>query len=108
MAGNRLPLIGLVVIVTALALAAPKSTLADWRKGYVPQRSEDRAPRARRPPVTLDNAVEDVRSRRRGRVLSAESTRRKGRDVHRIKILTDDGRVRNLYMDPETGKIIPR
>ena len=92
----------------ALVFGLNVAATADMRRGFVSERPAERAARGGRPPVSLDNAVQNIRDRKRGRVLSADSVRRKGRDVHRIKILTDEGRVRNLYMDPETGKLIRR
>ncbi len=52
--------------------------------------------------VTLDEAVSGVR--RRGRVLSADTVQEDGRPVHRIRILTNEGRVRRLRVDGRTGR----
>ncbi|MDJ0739261.1 MAG: hypothetical protein QNJ91_06065 [Gammaproteobacteria bacterium] len=52
---------------------------------------------------SLDEAVSDARDRYNGRVLSAETQRRNGRESHRIRILTDDGRVKRLNIDAESG-----
>lgn len=49
-------------------------------------------------PSTLDQAVQQVRRTTNGRVLSAQTVTRQGRRVHRIKVLTDDGRVRTIEM----------
>jgi uncharacterized membrane protein YkoI len=38
-------------------------------------------------------------------VLRAETKRDKGRTVHRIRVLTEDGRVRTWHVDAETGRI---
>jgi uncharacterized membrane protein YkoI len=43
--------------------------------------------------------VSQVRRDTGGRVLSAETVRRDGRSVHRIKILTPENRVRVFYVD---------
>lgn len=53
--------------------------------------------------TSLDDAVSEARGRHPGRVLSAETDRRSGRESHRIRILTRDGRVRRLNMDAESG-----
>ncbi len=55
--------------------------------------------------VSLDQAVRMVRERSGGRVLRAETTRRGGRSVHRIRVLSEDGRVRTWVVDAETGRI---
>lgn len=59
-------------------------------------------------PMSLDEAVSEARERYPGRVLSAETERRNGRTQHRIRILTDDGQVKRLRIDPESGDRIRR
>lgn len=54
--------------------------------------------------TSLDDAVSEARGRHPGRVLSAETDRRGGRDSHKIRILTQDGRVKRLRMDAESGR----
>jgi len=54
--------------------------------------------------TSLDQAVAQARERYNGRVLSAETQRRGGRESHNIRILTRDGRVKNLRMDPDSGR----
>lgn len=53
--------------------------------------------------MSLEQAVSEARERYNGRVLSAETERRGGRDSYRIRILTDDGKVKRLRVDPESG-----
>jgi uncharacterized iron-regulated membrane protein len=55
--------------------------------------------------VSLDQAVRMVRERSGGQVLRAETQRQNGRVVHRIRVLSDDGRVRNYSVDAQTGRI---
>lgn len=54
--------------------------------------------------TSLDQAVSEARERYDGRVLSAETEQRGGRESHNIRILTPDGRVKNLRMDANTGR----
>lgn len=54
--------------------------------------------------LTLDQAVQQVRRTTNGRVLSAQTVTRQGRRVHRIKVLTDDGRVRTVEMNAGLGR----
>lgn len=54
--------------------------------------------------VSLEQAVESVRKRTGGRILSANTQRKGGRTVHRIKVLTDDQRVRIIEVDARTGE----
>ncbi len=52
--------------------------------------------------LSLDEAVNRVRMRMNGRILSAEDI---GAE-YRIRVLTRSGKVRRLRIDPATGKII--
>lgn len=54
--------------------------------------------------TSLDQAVEEARGRFPGKVLSAETQRQGGRESHSIRILTDDGRVKRLRIDAESGR----
>jgi uncharacterized membrane protein YkoI len=56
---------------------------------------------AARESVTLDEAVARVKKQTRGRILTAETTERKGKTVHRIKVLLPNGSVRVMYVDAE-------
>jgi uncharacterized membrane protein YkoI len=44
--------------------------------------------------MTLSEAIESVRRRTNGRVVSAETRVQGGREVHYIKVLTKDGKVK--------------
>jgi len=55
--------------------------------------------------ISLAEAASMVRDRTGGQVLRAETKRDKGRTVHRIRVLTEDGRVRTWHVDAETGRI---
>lgn len=55
--------------------------------------------------VSLAEATRMVRERTGGQVLRAETKRDKGRTVHRIRVLTEDGRVRTWHVDAESGRI---
>jgi hypothetical protein len=54
--------------------------------------------------MSLDEAVARARRHNEGKVLSAKTIRVDGRTVHRIKILTKDGRVKRTRIDARTGK----
>lgn len=61
---------------------------------------------------TLSDAVRRIERSNRGQVLSAERMQYDGRDVTRIKVVDDQGRVR-IYMDdapskPEQGRPPPK
>ncbi|TVQ45310.1 MAG: hypothetical protein EA371_12065 [Gammaproteobacteria bacterium] len=55
--------------------------------------------------IGLEEAVRRVRERTGGRVLRAETRRENGRVVHRIRVLSPDGRVRTWSVDAETGRM---
>lgn len=54
--------------------------------------------------TSLEEAVSQARDRYQGRVLSADTDRRRGRETHNIKILTPEGRVRRYDVDVESGR----
>ncbi len=57
----------------------------------------------------LDNAVSRARERTGGRVLSAETRIIEGRPTYFVRILTEDGKIRNLRTDAATGeRVAPR
>ncbi len=74
----------LLIALIAILLSAP-SLAGDRRK-------------------SLDQAVEEARDRYPGRVLSAETKNRGGRESHKIRILTNDGRVKRINVDAESGR----
>jgi uncharacterized membrane protein YkoI len=54
--------------------------------------------------ISLDEAVSRARKKSDDKVLSAETVRVDGRRVHRIKILTSQGRVKHVQIDADTGR----
>lgn len=77
-------LIGSILLLVTLSLPIPVYPIS-------PEKQE---------PISLDQAAAIARSRTGGRVLSAETREVDGRLMYRIKILTPEGRVRSLYIDP--------
>lgn len=63
-----------------------------------------RRPAADRAGLDLDQTVQMVRSRVSGRVLSAETRNMGGREVHSIRVLTRNGKVRRFRIDASTGR----
>jgi hypothetical protein len=58
-------------------------------------------------PVSLQEATRMALQRHPGRVAGAETvTRGDGRREHRIRILTEDNRVRNVRIDAQTGRFL--
>lgn len=58
--------------------------------------------------ISLDEAIARARRQSDGKILSAETVRDGGRNVHRIKILTGDGRVKRMQYDAASGRPAPR
>lgn len=61
---------------------------------------------AQRGPVSLSQAIAMAQRRFHGRVSRAETVMRGGRTVHEIRILGEDGRVRMVRIDAETGAFL--
>ncbi|UCE31823.1 MAG: hypothetical protein JSW68_02445 [Burkholderiales bacterium] len=55
-------------------------------------------------PTSLEQAVAGARERYSGRVLGAQTELRAGRRIHLIRIMTREGRVKNLRVDAATGR----
>lgn len=55
--------------------------------------------------VSLAEATRMVQQRYGGQVLRAETKRDDKRIVHRIRVLTEDGRVRTVHVDAATGRM---
>jgi hypothetical protein len=51
---------------------------------------------------TLNEAVEQVRRQYNGRIVSAETKRSGNREVHHIKVLLDDGKVKTVQVQGRT------
>lgn len=114
----RLSLLAVLACAGASAWAAPQSRLL----GVVPQaQSRDHAPQRDRPPQdrsaqghdrrdeqrALSDAVRRAERATRGQVLSAERVQYDGRDLNRVKVVDDRGRVRVYWDDPQTQRDPP-
>lgn len=93
LAGLAAALAGSIVLLAAGPLPAQPASSSELR---VAQATEK---------VSLAQATRMVQERTGGQVLRAETKRDKGRAVHRIRVLTEDGRVRTVHVDAETGRM---
>ncbi|MDT8406690.1 MAG: hypothetical protein RQ715_05520 [Methylococcales bacterium] len=57
--------------------------------------------------LSLEQAVASVNGKRANKILGARTETQNNRDVHVIKILTQEGRVQEIRIDAETGKPLP-
>ena len=87
----------------AAAILALLPTVSAWAQSAPPpprgrdgqgERQDDRR-------GSLSEAVRRVERDTRGEVLSAERVQYDGRDMHRVKVVDDQGRVRVFMQDPE-------
>jgi|GEM_PF-1588062 len=53
-----------------------------------------------------DAAAEIVRNKQAGRILEVKTKKQAGKEIHVIKVLTDNDRVKLYRVDGESGKII--
>ncbi len=75
-----------------------------WAGGAPARDDEPRT--SRQENTTLDGAVQRVQRETHGRVLSADTyPEPEGREVHRIRVLTPEGRVRQYQVDPDSGEL---
>lgn len=71
-----------------------------------PHRPHERITQAEGQAMSLDAAVAMVRARFGGKIIGASTTHQRGRTVHVIKLLSDEGRVRTVRVDAQTGRIL--
>jgi hypothetical protein len=89
------------------AFALPVAKAGDvtyWSGLVMSQEAEEREPG----PADLEEAIEIALKRYGGRATRSETVVRDGRTVHEVRLLADDGIVRTVRIDPETGAIIPQ
>jgi len=75
-----------LILISCLLLTAP----AQAQNGD----GEGRIQTAQSNGMSLSDAVEQVRRQTDGRIVSAETRTSNGREVHHIKVLTKDGKVK--------------
>ncbi|HSD16237.1 MAG TPA: hypothetical protein VLC71_03115 [Thermomonas sp.] len=86
----------------AAAILALLPTAAAWAQSPPPHRNRDgQGERQDDRGGSLSDAVRRVERDTRGEVLSAERVQYDGRDMHRVKVVDDQGRVRVFMQDPE-------
>ena len=83
------------VLLMASSLAMAQQAQPAPPRDRDPERELQQAPR-----VSLSDAVRRVERNTRGEVLSAERIQFDGRDMHRVKVVDDQGRVRVFMQDP--------
>lgn len=92
-----LKLLAIAIMAVLPALSAQAQQQQDRGRGQ--QRDDSRGDQDSR--SSLSDAVRRVERDTRGEVLSAERVQYDGRDMHRVKVVDDQGRVRVFMQDPQ-------
>ncbi len=100
---RRLPL----ALLTASLIGAALPAAAQQGRGGRQDDGPPQEPQRNRQDDTVSDAVRRIERANRGQVLSAERMQYDGRDVTRIKVVDDEGRVR-IYMDDPQPANEPR
>ena len=96
----KLLTIAILAVLPALSAQAEPQSQQDRGRGH--ERNEDRGNRSQQESrSSLSDAVRRVERDTRGEVLSAERIQYDGRDMHRVKVVDDQGRVRVFMQDPQ-------
>jgi len=96
----------LVAVAIALAVALGMPALAQAQRQDRGERAEARGPQDRaghqeRRQDSMADSIRYVRRSSRGQILSAERMHSNGREINRIKVVDDRGRVRVFEDDPQ-------
>ena len=92
----KLLTIAILAVLPALSAHAGPQSQDRGRNQERDNSGEDR----KGPRSSLSDAVRRVERDTRGEVLSAERVQYDGRDMHRVKVVDDQGRVRVFMQDP--------
>jgi uncharacterized membrane protein YkoI len=87
----------LLILVAAAWLTQPVSAMSledELKSQHVQYQGEDHLYVVQSDGMSLSQAIESVRSRTGGKVVGAETRVQGGREVHHIKVLTKDGKVK--------------
>jgi len=97
----KLLTIAIMAVLPALSAHAHEPQSQD--RGRNQERDDTRGERGQQQDSrsSLSDAVRRVERDTRGEVLSAERVQYDGRDMHRVKVVDDQGRVRVFMQDPQ-------
>lgn len=99
---------GLVVLPPAFARAIGPASAAAFEPPSLVA-SQQANEREREPgPADLEEAIEIALKRFGGQAAGAETVEREGQRVHEVRVFGEDGTVRTVRVDPDTGAIIPQ
>ena len=96
-----------LLLVVDSAAAQPRESLLQEQEAEPLAPAQDQlAPAQRGGGVSLQQATAMAQMRYQGRVVRAETVQMGDRVVHEIRILGDDGRVRTVRIDAQTGAFL--
>ena len=101
---RRLPLLSLMVALATASATAWADPPGRRDEPMTDRGGQPRAERREHDHRALSDAVRRAERATRGQVLSAERVQFDGRDVNRVKIVDDRGRVRVYWDDPEAQR----
>lgn len=87
------------LLAVAFAIAVPMGVAAQERQAPPPPESSERADHR-----ALSDAVRRAERETNGQVLSAERVQFDGRDLSRVKVIDERGRVRVYWDDPQQSR----
>ena len=87
-----------LVLVLSLTAAVPSANAQE-----LIDRRQRREYRIEPSGISLDQAVEMAQRQYRAKAVRAETVRNGDKRVHRIRLLSADGKVRNVSVDAESG-----
>ncbi len=102
---RRLRALACAVLALAMVRAAAGRQVSE-PAAAVPPDAEPTAQIAQRGSLSLQEATAIATRQVQGRVVRAETVSRGGRLIHEIRILGEDGRVRTVRIDAETGQML--
>jgi uncharacterized membrane protein YkoI len=101
--------VGAALVASAAAQSRPRSLPLEQvdqaAEPFAPAQRDQLFP-AQRGGVSLAQATSMAQGRYQGRVVRAETVQMGERTVHEIRILGDDGRVRTVRIDAQTGSFL--
>jgi uncharacterized membrane protein YkoI len=101
--------VGAWLVVAGSAQARPRTLSLDQAEPAVeplaPAQRDQLFP-TQRGGISLAQATSMAQSRYQGRVVRAETVQAGDRTIHEIRILGDDGRVRTVRIDAQTGSFL--
>lgn len=102
------PVTALLTVLALAGLLALAPAAADARSSAVMQLAQSDSRPESRPRISAGQAASIVQRRYGGQVVDVDMRQSGGRVIYRVRILQDDGRIRTVRVNGETGEIMGR